>query len=398
MEREYGIFLSDIKAQILKSQYKAAAAVNRELIQLYFQIGMQLSHKIAQAQWGSKVVQQLANDLQREINGLRGFSYRNLMNMRAFAEEYPFLQSATAEISDEILGKLITGQTQTISRTSIGQLEESSQAATGQTPSKSNDAFLQLVTAQFESVNRFFSEVFFNISFTQHLLLLNKCKEAKERLFYMQKTVSHQWTVSVLEHHIESDLYRQQGGLQNNFKKALPSTLHKHAIDAFKGEYLLDFIRLEEEDDERVLESRIVQNIKKFILSIGHDFAFIGNQYRLKVDDEEFFIDLLFFHRKLQCLVAIELKQGKFKAEFAGKMNLYLSALDEYVKQPHENPSIGIILCKAKSSKVVEFAFRDMNKAMGVATFKTSRELPAGYKGILPNSEELKKILDDDQQ
>lgn len=307
--------------------------------------------------------------------------------MRQFADEYSFLQSAITVFDNNPIGQLPTGQ-----------LEDFSQSSTGQIASQSPDEFLQLATAAFNSTNHFLLQVFFNISFTQHLLLLNKCKEAGDRLFYMQKTVNHQWTVSVLEHHIESDLYRQQGGIQNNFKKALPRALHKNAVDAFKGEYLLDFIRLEEEDDERVLESRIVQNIKKFILSIGHDFAFMGNQYRLKVEEEEFFIDLLFFHRKLQCLVAIELKQGTFKAEYAGKMNLYLSALDEYVKQAHENPSIGIILCKSKSSKVVEFAFRDMNKAMGVATFKTSRQLPAGYEGMLPNSNELKKILDDDNQ
>ena len=387
MEKDYSVFLGEIKSNILQSRYKAAAAVNRELILLYFQIGTRLSQKIKQAKWGSKVVQKLANDLQKEINGLRGFSYSNLKNMRQFAEEYSFLQSALAAFDNNLIGRLPTSQ-----------LEKPSQSLTGQFATQSQDEFTRLATAQFESIQRFISDVFFNISFTQHLLLLSRCKAANERMFYMQKAVTHQWTVSVLEHHIESDLFQQQGGIQNNFKQTLPDAIHKNAVDAFKGEYLLDFIRIEEDDDERILENRIVQNIKKFILSIGHDFAFMGNQYRLKVEEDEFFIDLLFFHRKLQCLVAIELKQGKFKAEYAGKMNLYLSALDEYVKQAHENPSIGIILCKSKNSKVVEFAFRDMNKAMGVATFKTAKELPEGYKGMLPNSTELKKILDDDNQ
>ena len=358
MEKDYSIFLSEIKSHILQSRYKAAAAVNRELILLYFHTGTKLSQKIKQAKWGSKVVQQLASDLQKEINGLRGFSYSNLKNMRQFADEYTNLRLAIENYQNQI------GQSAT------GQLGSFSQLMTSQIGSLGDNDFMQLATAEFESIDFFLSRVFFNISFTQHLLLLNKCKEAEERLFYMQKAVSHQWTVSVLEHHIESDLYRQQGSLQNNFKKALSPDLHKKAVDAFKGEYLLDFIRLEEEDAERILECRIVQNIKKLILSMGHDFAFMGNQYRLKVEEEEFFVDLLFFHRKLQCLVAIELKQGKFKAEYAGKMNLYLSVLDEYVKQAHENPSIGIILCKSKSFKVVEFAFRDMNKAMGVATYK----------------------------
>ncbi|SFB54483.1 PDDEXK nuclease domain-containing protein [Algoriphagus aquimarinus] len=380
MEKDYSIFLGEIKTQILQSRYKAAAFVNRELILLYFQIGTRLSQKIRDSKWGSKVVLQLASDLQLELKGLRGFSYRNLMNMRVFSDEYSFLQLSTADVENKPIGYFVTTPIQP-----------------GEKEGERNNLFLQSVTAEFESLDLFLKNAFFNISFTQHLLLLNKCKEAKERLFYMQKTISHQWTVSILEHQLASGLYHNRGGLQNNFNNALPPALQKHAVDAFKGEYLLDFIRLEEEDDERVLENRIVQNIKKFILSIGHDFAFMGNQYRLKIDDEEFFIDLLFFHRKLQCLVAIELKHGKFKAEYAGKMNLYLSALDEYVKQEHENPSIGIVLCKSKNSKVVEFAFRDLNKAMGVATFKTSRELPSGYQGILPNSEQLKKVLDDDK-
>ncbi len=184
--------------------------------------------------------------------------------------------------------------------------------------------FVQLLTAEFQSMEIFLKNIFFNIGFTQHLLLLNRCKEARERLFYMQKAANLQWTVSVLEHQIVSGLYHQQGGLQHNFETTLPPKLHKHAVDAFKGEYLLDFIRMEEEDDERVLENKIFQ-------------------------------------------------------------------LDEYVKQDHENPSIGIVLCKSKNTKVVEFVFRDFNKAMGVATFKPSQELPANYKGILPDSEELKK-------
>jgi len=166
-----------------------------------------------------------------------------------------------------------------------------------------------------------------------------------------------------------------------------------HATDAFKSEYLLDFINLEDSDDERVLENEIVLNIKKFIMALGNNFTFMGNQFRIVVEEEEFFIDLLFYHRKLQSLIAFELKRGKFKAEYAGKMNLYLSALDEYVKQPHENPSIGIILCKEKTDKIVEFAFRDYNKAMGVATYKTSRKLPVQFEGLLPNADDLRKLL-----
>ncbi len=184
--------------------------------------------------------------------------------------------------------------------------------------------------------------------------------------------------------------------MPNNFATTLPKSHKEKALQAFKDEYLLDFINIEDpdEEDERVIENEIVLNIKKFIMSIGGDFAFMGNEYRLIVEEQEFFIDLLFYNRKLQCLVAFELKKGKFKPEYLGKMNFYLSALDDTLKQEHENPSVGIILCKEKNNKIVEYSFRDFNKAMGVATYKTSTELPEQFKEALPDSETLKKLLD----
>jgi predicted nuclease of restriction endonuclease-like (RecB) superfamily len=262
-----------------------------------------------------------------------------------------------------------------------------SQSETGQLQTFNNEPNKEIVD--------FVENVFFKVGFTQHITILDKCKIWDERLFYLKKCVENQWTVSLLEHHIESDLYGQKGKMINNFDATLPEKLNKFATNAFKGELLIDFINIDEdEDDERVFENEIVRNIKKFIMSLGSDFAFLGNQYRLVIEDEEeVFVDLLFFHRKLQCLVAFELKKGKFKAEYAGKMNLYLSALDEYVKQPHENPSIGIILCKKKNDKYVEFAFRDVNKPMGVATYKTSREIPEKYKGLLPKPDDLIRLL-----
>ena len=262
-----------------------------------------------------------------------------------------------------------------------------------------DNEFMQLLTAQTteadnqQLITNFVENVFLKIGFTHHIALINRCKEYSERLFYFQNIVKNQWSVTILEHHINSKLYQLKGKMINNFESALPEKIHKHATDAFKSEYLLDYINIDEDDDERVLENEIVRNIKKFIMSLGNDFSFIGNQYRVIVGEEEFFIDLLFFHRTLQSLVAFELKRGKFKAEYAGKMNLYLSALDEYVKKEHENPSIGIILCKEKDDKVVEFAFRDYNKAMGVAKLKTSRKIPEKFKGLLPDTDELKKLL-----
>jgi predicted nuclease of restriction endonuclease-like (RecB) superfamily len=354
------------------------------MLLLYYQTGSGLSEKIKKANWGTGIIRNISNDLQTELPGLRGFSYSNLKNMRQFYEEYYFLSDIIkSPINKDIeFGQLPTVQTK---HSVADQFKD--------------NEFVQSVMAQSQNqsqerlITNFTKNLFLRIGFTHHILLINKCKDINERIFYFQKTVENQWSVTILEHHINSRLYQLKGKMINNFESVLPKKMHKHATDAFKSEYLLDYINLDEEHDERVLENEIVRNIKKFIMSLGNDFSFIGNQYRIIVGEEEFFIDLLFFHRTLQSLVAFELKRGKFKAEYAGKMNLYLSALDEYVKKEHENPSIGIILCKEKDDKVVEFAFRDYNKAMGVAKLKTSREIPEKFKGLLPDTDELKKLL-----
>jgi predicted nuclease of restriction endonuclease-like (RecB) superfamily len=195
---------------------------------------------------------------------------------------------------------------------------------------------------------------------------------------------------------MKDNLYAKRGTMPNNFANTIANVdLRSKALRSFKDEYLLDFVNIEDPDesDERVIEQQIVHNIKNFIMALGSDFSFMGNQYRLVVSEKEYFIDLLFFNRRLQALIAIELKRGAFKPEYAGKLNFYLSALDEYVKLPHENPSIGIILCKDRDSKTVEFAFRDINKPMGVSTYRTSTELPKEYEGILPEPEELRKLM-----
>jgi len=388
-EPAYIQFIIEVKQRILQSRYKAATLANKEMLMLYYETGRRLSEKIKIAGWGASVVRSISEDLQRELPGLRGFSFSNLKNMRQFYEEYFFLAEIIKfTINEDItIGQLPTGQLHNDEFTTLtsGELQY--------------NKFMQLLTAQFDGKQKlnqleiFIENIFLKIGFTHHILLINKCKDVKERLFYFQKTIENQWTVELLEHHINSQLFLYKGKITNNFNTTLPSKLLPHATDVFKSEYLLDFINIEENDDERILENEIVRNIKKFIMSLGNDFTFMGNQYRIVIEEEEFFVDLLFFHRTLQSLVAFELKRGKFKAEYAGKMNLYLSALDEFVKKEHENPSIGIILCKAKTDKIVEFAFKDFNKAMGVATYKTSREIPEKYKGLLPDTEELKKLL-----
>jgi predicted nuclease of restriction endonuclease-like (RecB) superfamily len=250
------------------------------------------------------------------------------------------------------------------------------------------------LTNQFQEAD--FSR-FISIGFTHHIEIILKTSNESDRWYYIHQAALQYWTVRHLQTELKNESHLKNINQANNFATALPDVLSNKAIRAFKDQYLLDFVQVEDGDDEideRVLEREIVLNIKKFLMSLGNDFSFLGNQYRLIVGDDEYFIDLLFFHRGLQSLVAFELKRGKFKAEYVGKMNFYLSALDDLIRKPHENPSIGIILCKEKNDKKVEYSFRDFSKPLGVATYKTSETLPDELKNALPDPETLKKLME----
>ena len=369
----YAQTIRQLKSAILASRYRAAVLANRELLTLYFNVGKLINQKTKQGKWGDKILTQLSIDLQKELPGLKGFSATNLKNMRAFFEYWnPII----------VIGQLPTDQLEKKGKKkpALGKLVIS------QLPTD------QLNSGLLDQVNT----AFFNVSFTHHTALIPIVKSMEETVFYLAKIASEFWSVTLLKHHLKNKLFRKKGTLPNNFSVAITNeNLRAKALQSFKDEYLLDFINIEDPDaeDERMIENEIVRNIKKFLLSLGADFAFISNQYRLLVGGEEFFTDLLFFNRKLQCLIAFDLKKGKFKPEYAGKMNFYLSALDESIKQPHELPAIGIILCKEKNNKIVEFSFRDMSKPMGVATYKTSHQLPKQFKNLLPTAETLKKLM-----
>jgi predicted nuclease of restriction endonuclease-like (RecB) superfamily len=243
-------------------------------------------------------------------------------------------------------------------------------------------------------------EDFMQIGFSHHIEIIEKTNTLEERLFYIHECASRFWSKYTLRDYLRSDLYNKRGTMPNNFTQTMPDIKQAlKAIGVFKDEYLTDYINVEQLDeaekdlDERVLEKEIVANIRKFIMTIGNDFSFIGNQYRVVVADEELFIDLLFFNRELNALVAVELKNGKFRASYLGQLNLYLSALDDYVRKPHENPSIGIILCREMNHTFVQFAVRDYTKPMGVATYRTSEEMPEKWRKVLPDIEEMKKLL-----
>lgn len=257
----------------------------------------------------------------------------------------------------------------------------------------------QLTTAQMGMGSAIsIAESFFAISFTSHMLLLQKCKSREEWMFYLQQASQNQWSVELLDHHIETKLYSQKGSMQNNFAATLRGPVRQDAIRAFRDEYLFPFIQVDDPNDEMLVEDAIVSNVKRFMMSLGREFAFMGNQYRLVVDEEDYFVDLLFYHRGLRAMIAIELKTGKFKPEFVGKMNFYLAALDQIVKLPDENPSIGIILCRNKKRTTVEYAFRFSTAPLGVATYKTAEKLPQKLAGYLPSAEKLKRVIAMDEE
>ena len=369
----YSEAIKAIKSAILKSRYRAAALANRELLSLYYGIGKYISENSRKGFWGTRAIEAISEKLQQELPGLRGFSATNMKNMRLFYEAW----------ADEF--------------STFTNLNEFRQITSDDLQNNKNEDIIIRQIPSDELLTNTTLRNFVSVGFSHHIAIINKVKSREERLFYINQCATEFWSIEKLKYHLKSNLFGKQGELPNNFQIAISDKdLQRKALLSFKDEYLLDYINIEasdDEPDERVLESAIVNNIRKFIMSLGKDFSFIGNQYRLIVEEQEYFVDLLFFNRQLQCLVAFELKRGDFKPEYLGKMNFYLSVLDDLVRLPHENASIGIILCKSKNQRIVEYAFRDMTKPMGVATYKTTSELPPEYKNVLPDAEKLKELL-----
>lgn len=324
--------LMEVKQRIRSAQYEALKAVNREMINLYWDIGQMIFIKQQNYNWGKSVVEQLSKDLQTEFPGISGFSARNIWNMRSFYVTY------------------------------------------------SQNEKLQPLVAE--------------IGWTHNIVILEKCKDDLEREFYMKMTRKFGWTKNVLIHQIENQTYEKTLLNQTNFDQNISSEIRNQLKLAVKDEYTFDFLELADEHSERQLEQAILAKVKAFLQEMGGIFTFVDSQYRLEVDDEEYFIDILLYHRRLKCLVAIELKIGKFLPEYVGKMQFYLSVLDDKVKLPDENPSIGIILCKSKQRTIVEYALKDSNKPIGVATYQIVSQLPQELKNQLPDPEQVAKLLE----
>ena len=398
--KHYSDAIQAIKNAILQSRYRAATLANRELLSLYYGIGKYISENSRTGFWGTGAIDAISEKLQQELPGLRGFSVSNIKNMRMFYDEWKILSANRQPMAGDL-----EETNRSLSMNDLHIIDNKS-ITNRPLPADEIPVVVQNIDIEALILNRqpatddltpLQLNCFLRTGFTHHCEIIAKTKTFEERIFYIECCATEFWSKEKLRYHLKSNLFDKRGKLPNNFQTTISDKdLQRKALLSFKDEYLLDYINIEspdDEPDERVLESAIVNNIRKFIMSLGKNFSFIGNQYRVIVDEEEYFVDLLFFNRKLQCLVAFDLKRGNFKPEYLGKMNFYLSALDDMVRLTHENNSIGIILCKSQKQKTVEYAFRDMTKPMGVATYKTTSELPPEYRNVLPDAEKLKELL-----
>ena len=370
-----------IKSAILQGQYKALNGVNRIQLVTYYWIGKYVSKNTRKGYWGTGALDRISERISKLLPGLRGYSSENLKKMRQFYEAW--------SIFDNKLDNTDQNTPRSNSVIAITELNSTDDQI---------DIFREL---RIPDLTDFPVDDFFKVPFTHHIQIFSGVKDISARYYYIRKCVEENLTVSALKKSIRNDDYGSKIELPNNFELTMTNCKSaRKAVMAFKDSYVLDFINTEEigerdlqDIDERVVEQQVIHNIKKFIMTFGKDFAFVGNQYHLEIYSEDFFPDLLFFNRELNALVVVELKTGKFKSGYLGQLMTYLRILDDKVKKPHENPSIGIILCKEANRSFVEYIMQDYNKPMGVATYTTSKEMPKNLKEALPDMDELKKLL-----
>ena len=377
----YAPLLADLKTRVRAAQVKAAVTVNRELIQLYWHIGREILQAQRAEGWGAKVVERLARDLAKEFPEMGGFSYTNLMRMRAFAEAYcvtTILPQPVGELGTATPGPAILPQP-------VGELakrtdDRKTTAAIPQPVRELDDLFEPLT----------------KLSWSANILLLERVKDLATRLWYARQAVANGWSRAVLTVQIESRLHQRSGRAITNFAHTLPPAQSDLAREVLKDPYTFDFLTLGPAAQERDLEQALVNNVQKLLLELGAGFAFVGRQVHLEVGDEDFYLDLLFYHLRLRCFVVVDLKMQAFESEFTGKMNFYLSAVDAQMRHPDDTPTIGLLLCKdAKNRLKVEYALRDVKKPIGVAEWQTRlvESLPKKLRGALPSIADIEREL-----
>ncbi len=342
-DKEYKSWLTSIKSRIHSAQLKAAVSVNTELLSLYWKIGADIVEKQSRAKWGDGFLLQLSKDLMTEFPEMKGFSLRNLK----YIKQWHLFYSRGNRFSQQVVSQ-----------------------------------FGQQLVAQITQ-----------IPWGHNIAIITKCKNIHEALFYVQNTMTHNWSRSVLAHQMESRLFQRKGKAISNFSRTLPAPQSDLAKQTLKDPYIFDFLRLTEEYNERDLENALIEHITKFLLELGAGFSYIGRQVPMRVGEGDFYIDLLFYHIKLRCYVVIELKTVAFQPEFAGKLNFYVTAVDRKLRSESDQPTIGIIICKTKDKVVAEYALSDIRKPIGVSEYNLTHSLPKKLKSSLPSIEELEKEL-----
>lgn len=343
-QNDYNSFLAEIKQQIKSSQIRAINSVNKEMILLYFRIGKSISQKQKELGWGAKVIDNLSHDIKSAFPELSGFSTRNIKRMLRFYKEYaqPFekVPQAVAQMEDEIMPPIVA-----------------------------------------------------QIPWSHNIILIEKIKDIDVRYWYMQKTLEHGWSRDVLALMIQSQLHKREGKLVSNFKNILAPQDSDLVQQSFKDPYLFDFLTIAEPFLERELESNLIKHMEKFLIELGSGFAFVGRQYKLEVGDDDFYIDLLFYHLKLRCYVVVELKKGKFKPEYSGQVNFYCSAIDGILAHKEDKPTIGLILCQEKNEIVAEYSLRNMSQPIGISEYELTEVLPKEFESSLPTIEMIENEL-----
>ena len=366
----YPLLLADIKIKIREAQVKALLSANAQMIQMYWDIGNMIANKQKIEGWGANVIAKLSADLKSELPELRGFSERNLKNMLRFASEYSFMQLVTAQLESDLNSKV------------------QQPAAQLQSSEIQNDIKVQPPAALLKSL-----ELLFLIPWTHNIILIEKIKDLETRLWYINQTIDNGWSREILSKMIKSNLHERTGSTVNNFDDKLTNLQASLVKQSLKDPYVFDFLTIAEPFAERELEANLIKHIEKFLLELGTGFSYVGRQYHLEVGNQDFYIDLLFYHLKMRCFVVIDLKKGDFKPEFAGKMNFYCSVIDDILKHESDQPTIGMILCENKNKIIAEYTLKGIEKPIGISEYELTKSLPDNLKSSLPSIEEIENEL-----
>ncbi|MEO7802118.1 MAG: PDDEXK nuclease domain-containing protein [Ginsengibacter sp.] len=378
---DYQTLLNGLKEKIRQARVKAIRSVNYYLIQVYWEIGNTIAQQQQAEGWGAKTVDNLSRDLKAEFTDMKGLSPRNLRYMRDFATawpHFPFSQEPLAKLTDESI--LQPPAAELGATKSLKTKNEILQPQAAKSGSTFYDQFVQPLLAQ--------------IPWTHHTIILDRVKTTEERFFYIQKTIENGWSKNVLSLQMESGLYKRQGKAITNFTQTLPAYDSDLAVQTFKSPYVLEFLTLAESAKERDIEKGLIEHLKKFMLELGRGFAYVGNQYNLNVQGDDYFLDLLFYNYHLHCFVVFELKVSEFKPEFAGKLNFYINTINQQIKGTDDKPTIGILLCKTPNDTVVKYSLQGIGTPIGVADYKLKVALPKELKGEMPSVQELEKALE----